>query len=42
MAVSSSDNSLPQNIHGKKQKKKNKKHRKAAAAAVEISSLELG
>uniref|UniRef100_A0A8C0Y7U3 non-specific serine/threonine protein kinase n=1 Tax=Cyprinus carpio carpio TaxID=630221 RepID=A0A8C0Y7U3_CYPCA len=42
MNVSSSDNSLPQNIHGKKQKKKNKKHRKAAAAAVEISSLELG
>uniref|UniRef100_A0A8C1NTK4 non-specific serine/threonine protein kinase n=1 Tax=Cyprinus carpio TaxID=7962 RepID=A0A8C1NTK4_CYPCA len=42
MNVSSSDNSLPQNIHGKKQKKKNKKHRKAEAAAVEISSLELG
>uniref|UniRef100_A0A672RBN7 non-specific serine/threonine protein kinase n=1 Tax=Sinocyclocheilus grahami TaxID=75366 RepID=A0A672RBN7_SINGR len=42
MNVSSSDNSLPQNSHGKKQKKKNKKHRKAAAAAVEISSLELG
>ncbi|KAK2898256.1 hypothetical protein Q8A67_009674 [Cirrhinus molitorella] len=42
MNVSSSDNSLPQNSHGKKQKKKNKKHRKAAAAALEISSLELG
>ncbi|KAI2662080.1 SRSF protein kinase 3 [Labeo rohita] len=42
LSVSSSDNSLPQNSHGKKQKKKNKKHRKAAAAALEISGLELG